>query len=208
MTKHNLKYDITDLEEGESVLAKFPELGVYGEFQEEDERWLKYVIYSQDKGSAFLRIQDIAQRREQAMTAAGFSKARNGAWSDERCEKAMLLQDEKINAMIWRYLRSVIRSEEFALYMSLSEMIWQDTLKIRMPIEGDKETDVQRSYQLRSQLVESVQKNIEVKRNLEKKLFANDDKLKQLVTEIEEQAGDEEGVENYIKMYQQKGAQK
>lgn len=200
--KHALRFDITGLKAGE-ILARFPELKVYPEFTAiEDERWLAYVIYSQDKGSAFLRtIKDIEKRRELAMVAAGFSKGKNGAWDDERCQKVLLLQDEQVNAMIWRYLRSVMHSEEFALYMSRAEMIWQDILKIRMPIEGDKETDVQRAYQLRGQLADALPNHIKANKELEAKLFAKDDQTAQVAIELEEQM-EEESIESYYQQQQ------
>lgn len=172
--KHQLKFDIAALN-GKSILEAYPALAAYKEFEEAEDRLLSYVIYGYDKGSAFMKIKDPYARKEKSLLEAGYTKDSKGNWEDDICEMILSDTHEKTTSLVTAYLR-IQNDVKFAFYISAKEMIWQNTEKIRKPIDdNDKDKDVQATYNNRNTLFEKLPSQIKTVEDLEKELFPEND---------------------------------
>ena len=181
--QHSFRYPVHELKPGETVLEKFPALAIHSDLVEhgfgKDDWALRYAMYMGEGSGLHKAIPDYVARKTEALRLSGVKEG------DPRYQGAFDLTDKTVQEVRFAWLRREC-SMEFAEWAQLIERYYQNLAKIGKPIlEGDdlKETDVQRSYSLCTDLVDSIEPLRKRIKALEEILFHQDDDFKKFAAE-------------------------
>lgn len=181
---HSFRYPIQDLKPGETVLEKFPALAIHSDLVQygfgANDYALRYAIFLGEGSGLHKAIPDYMARKAEALRLSGIKP------TDPRYQGAFDLTDKTVQEVRFAWLRRVC-SMEFAEWAQLVERYYQNLAKVGKPIpedtEGLKETDVQRSYALCTDLVDTLKPLRKDIKELEEVLFYGDEDMKKLAAE-------------------------
>lgn len=143
-----LKYPIHRLEDGQTVLARYPVLRSFPEFRQEldlpkgisYDQVVRYIIYHYDPNSPLRREDTVEKLKVYAAIMAGF-KETNGRFSDDVI-MIMKSQVPEVCRMAIRYLRftssmdmSLLRAGQDALYNNILLMDYDTSAQAADPIK-------------------------------------------------------------------------
>lgn len=181
---HRLRFAIEDVGRETDLLEVFPELAAYEEFSsfEGDQRdgWIRYVIYYTDRGSGLVKqMADISKRQSEALRLSGVNT------KSVDCQLVLQGAHKGVNAMITRYFR-IQNHLKLERYLSGQEMFRQEMEMLRNNIaSGDLSDDKVVTTLVNKNKIfidsKTVEKHLE---DLEKELFAGDEKLKEMMVDI------------------------
>lgn len=104
-----MTYDMSQVGDGESVLAKYPDIAIYKSFTKmlpnlDKDKVIKYIGYVYDKGSPYrVQYKDLNTRKIKVMSNLGYTFV-NKRFPDE-IEEVILCNNDKVNAMIIDYCK-------------------------------------------------------------------------------------------------------
>lgn len=180
----NLKYKIHDLPAGACMTNEFPELRYYPEFLEpiplHHDKTLKYIFYCYDLNSDLVSIADLMQRKEVALTLAGFEKNKKGEWPDD-VKKMITFQIKEINDMIFCFLK--IQNNRVWTTIVTSEQAFDEYQNlILQPVTGKDDKDTLSAANTKSKLMEESDLLIDRIDKYYKKLFGDNVDLVEVAT--------------------------
>ncbi len=139
-------YPVHTLKMGVDIFDSFPKLLDYEEFGVRLpaslplDKVFKYIVYTYDQKSPFvLQIDDLIQRKKEAIQEAGFV-ARNNIFP-EAVKKILNCENEKINEMIIRYCR--LQGKDFTNLVASQEAFYQINIQLLSNIKTDNDDAVE-----------------------------------------------------------------
>lgn len=179
--KSQLRYDITTLKEGDTVLGAFPELANYPAFAEhgagESDPWLRFAIFYADAGSDY-RDLPLEDKKRVCLDKAGVPK--------DSARRALVAQwkDKAAVAMVSQYVR-LQSSLKYSLWFHGCESAAQTIEQLSVPIEGaktkdgeDDEAKTQMAYKTRRDNLEAMILQVPKLEALGRELFMGDEDLR------------------------------
>lgn len=181
--QHNFRFDISKLQDGQTVLETFPELSIHEPLLRcgfgDNDKYLRYAILLSEGSGLHAAIPEWGDRKKEALRLAGITP------KDPRYTAILEMRDEAVQELRWTWLKAFC-SRKMRAYVALSEAYDQNCLKVETPIkDGDdqKEDAVQRAYKLRDELGSGLMQMDKDISALESQLFMGDDELKRLAAE-------------------------
>lgn len=138
----DMLYPIHTLKKGEYVLNAFDQLMDYEEFRLENppiplDPLMRYIIYAYDQKSPFVtQIEDLVERKKQAMLEAGVVPGKNGF--NEKTKRVLNCEDGRSNKAIIRYCR--LQGKDLTGLIASQEAFYQINLQLitNDPSDEDK----------------------------------------------------------------------
>lgn len=136
---HNLKKDV-------DLISQFPKLNEFEEFQHKPspeiplDKLFKYIVYTYDKKSPYVtQIEDLVERKLEAIQAAGFKPNHNKGFSPI-INRLLNCEIDYVNKMIIRYCR--FQGKDFPNIMASQEAFHQINLQLLSNIKNDDDDPV------------------------------------------------------------------
>lgn len=139
----NILYPVHTLKKGMDLFSQFDELLNYKEFTEKIpqstpiERVFKYIVFAYDSKSPYVtQINDLTERKIEAAKDAGFRTTHEKGFSDT-VVKILNCQNDKVNAMIIRYLR--MQGKDITGLAVDQEVYYQLNLRVLRGLSGTED---------------------------------------------------------------------
>ena len=140
---NDLLFPVHTLKLGMDIFKVFPKLEEYAEFEVKLPattpflKVFKYIVFAYDEKSPFFRqIEDLVERKKQAILEAGFKPDKNGNFS-ERVREILNCEDGRINRMIIRYCR--MQGKDFTNLIASQEAYYQINIELMKGIGKDED---------------------------------------------------------------------
>ena len=142
----DILYPVHTLKKGVDIFTAFPKLLDYEEFcgrlpaQLPINKVFKFIVYTYDEKSPFvLQIDDLIQRKKEAVQAAGFIATDNRF--PEAVNDMLNCKNERVNEMIIRYCR--LQGKDFTNLMASQEAFYQINVQLLSNIKTDNDDAVE-----------------------------------------------------------------
>ena len=130
----DILYPVHTLKRGVSIFDSFPKLLDYQEFvvplpgSISIDKVFKYIVFVYDAKSPFFnQIEDLVDRKKQAIVEAGFKPDNSGNFRDS-VKDILNCEDNKVNKMIIRYCR--MQGKDFTNLIASQEAYYQINLEL------------------------------------------------------------------------------
>lgn len=185
----SLKFNVSDVDHGEELLIKFPELKqikVFSECRSADRnRIIRYICYMYDPGSPLqVEYQDLQARKEKAAEDAGFERNKKGLWPEsvQNIFDVIDTEDVLITEMIFEFLR-IINDKTWAIIKVNEVNFWECSRMLLDNIGGKDSKQKLEAANLKTKLREELGS---ISRDMEqqmKKMFGEEEKIQELAKE-------------------------
>ena len=183
---HTLKRDV-------DIFSAFPKLRQYEEFNVKlpptlpFDKVFKYLVFVYDQKSPYyLQIEDLVERKKQAVIDAGFAPSHKKGFSNY-VKQMLNCENDEINKMIIRYCR--LQSKDFTNLIASQEAFYQINIQLLKGISKLDE-DPTKSAKLKAQLDKEAE-DFNIRLNDKARRFLSQETNEHLQKELWDTAGEE-----------------
>lgn len=184
-----LKFNVFDVEHGEELLIRFPELKQIEAFRDcisgDRNRIIRYICYLYDPGSPLQsEYQDLKARKEAAAELAGFKRNSKGLWPESTQDIFNVINKGDVNIvdMVFEFLRII--NDKTWMILKVNEInFWEYSLMLMENISGKNSKEKLDAANVKTKLREELKIIASDTELYMKKMFGDEENLQALAKE-------------------------